>query len=149
MSKSHLKTSITHTTLAIDSETGELMDREVKTVRYLANNKEEFYLIYSSLIGLLQKMTLPEIKVYCYLIEKYQIGSPIALTRTIKEIIAEKQGLSIGTVKNTIPGLWKKRLIYPIGRGTYKLNPRFAFKGSTSERNALLKVALEVECPNC
>ncbi len=149
MAKSHLRTCYEKTSMVVDSQTGELLEQDVKTIKYLAGNREEFFLMYSSLVGLLEKMTSPEIKVYCYLIKNYQIGSPIAITLGIREVIGEAQKLKSGTVNNAISGLSKKGLIFQLQKGLYKLNPRHAFKGSTLERNAMLKFILEVECPSC
>jgi len=133
----------------IEPETAEVLDVNQKNNYYLANSKEEFFLIYTSLIGIFQEMTMPEVKVYCYLLQNYNIGTDIALPKGMKEIIAKKQGLGLGTVNNALSKLSAKKLIYSIHTAIYKINPRYAFKGSTSNRNQSLKFILEVECKDC
>lgn len=67
----------------------------------------------------------------------------------LKEEIGNKIGLKPGTVGNALTGLTSKKLLYSTSKGLYKLNPRYAFKGNTKERNAMLKAILEMECPDC
>lgn len=144
--KSFLKRAFTNTQIVIDKE-GEILQEDVQVIKYLANNKEQFFLVYASLLGLFQEMTAPEVKVYSYILEHYLSDSVIALPKGMKQVIAEKLKLKLGTVNNAISKLNDKKLIYSTQRGLYKINPRYAFKGSTKERNQMLKFVLEVECP--
>jgi hypothetical protein len=66
--KSHLKTSHTKVIETFDKETGEFIDQEVITHKYLTTDKESFYLIYSSLIGLLGEISNPSVKVLSYIL---------------------------------------------------------------------------------
>ncbi len=52
-----LKNRLTEITKTVDSETGEILDLEIKKQGYIANSKEEFFLIYSTLIGVFQKIS--------------------------------------------------------------------------------------------
>lgn len=145
--KSFLKRAFTNTKMVVDADTGELLQEDVQVVKYLANNKEQFFLVYASLLGLFQEMTAPEVKVYSYILEHYLSDSVIALPKGLKQVIGDKLKLKLGTVNNAITKLNDKKLIYSTQRGLYKINPRYAFKGSTKERNQMLKFVLEVECP--
>jgi len=146
--KSYLKTSHTDTTTVVTPD-GEVLEQDIKNVKYLAANKEEFFIMYSSIIGQLERLTLPQIRVYCFLLENYNIGSPIAITMGLKQYIATKYDISPGTISNNLTGLVENKLMYKVSKGLYKLNPRYAFKGSTRDRNSMLKVILELECPDC
>lgn len=150
MKKSFLKPNLTQETTIIDNNTGEVLHREVQTLKYLANSKEEFFIFYSSLVALMQgEMSGPEIKVYAYLISKYLFGTDIALPKALKEDMATALKIKLGTINNVLSTLSEKKLIYTTHRAVYKLNPRYAFKGSTQRRNQMLKAVLELECPNC
>lgn len=147
MRKGFLKRSVTEHKMVVDKDSGELLEEDVKIVKYLANSKEQFFLVYASLLGLLQEMSAPEVKVYSYILEHYMSESLIPLPKGMKLMMAEKLKLQLGTVNNAITKLNDKKLIYSPQRGIYKINPRYAFKGSTKDRNTMLKFVLEVECP--
>ena len=83
------------------------------------------------------------------MLAKYNFDSTICIIKSLKVQIGKETDLSVGTIDNALCGLVKNKLIYTTERSTYKLNARFAFKGSTIERNKVLKAMLELECPNC
>ena len=147
--RSFLKTGVIDRMSVVDGETGEVTQDRIKKYKYLAKNKEEFYIIYTSLIGVFKKLSAPEAKLYCHLLERYPIGTDIIIVNKYRVKIGQELGISQGTVANALGTLTKKRLIYSTERGFYKLNPRYAFQGSTAERNKMLKMILEVECPDC
>jgi|SRR6185436_4436312 len=149
MSVAYLKTGLTDRLHIVDGGTGEVLHESVKKYKYLAKSKEEFYIIYTSLIGVFKQLSNPEVRVYCYLLENYQVGTNIAITNKLRALIGVDLKLNPGTVANALGFLTKKKLIYSKERGLYKLNPRYAFQGSTAERNKMLKMILEVECPDC
>ncbi|HLA59028.1 MAG TPA: replication/maintenance protein RepL [Puia sp.] len=150
MKKSFLKTGATQTTTIIDQKSGEVLHHGTQKLKYLANSKEEFFIFYSSLIGLIQgDMTGPEIKVYAYLLQRYLIGTEIALPKQLKQNMADFLHLKLGTVNNVLSTLTEKTLVFTNQRAIYKINPRYAFKGSTKERDRMLKGILEFECPDC
>lgn len=143
--KEHLKTSVREFHYTEESE-----EPEVKEIKYLAGSEGEFFMIYASLISMIEvNLSLPEIKVYCYLLRSHKMGTSIALNKTVKQEIADAHNIKSGTVNNALGELVKKKLIYRIGTGTYKLNPRFAFKGNSVDRKKMLKFVLEHECPDC
>ena len=143
------KTGLTDRLHVVDCESGEVLHESVRKYKYLAKSKEEFYIVYTSLIAVFKKLSNPEVKVYCHLLENYPIGTNIAITNKLRALIGVDLKLNPGTVANALGSLTKKKLIYSKERGLYKLNPRYAFQGSTAERNKMLKMILEVECPDC
>lgn len=149
MKRPFLKTSIIDRMTVIDGDSGEILEQREKKYKYLAKNKEEFFIIYTSLIGVFKKLSNPGVKVYCYLLENYNIGTCIAISTQLRGLIGKDLKLGSGTVANTLTELMEKKLIYNVDWGIYKLNPRYAFQGSTADRDKLLRVVLEVECPEC
>jgi hypothetical protein len=146
---SYLKPSISETEIVV-SEDGEVIERTVRQHKYLAETKEQFFIGYVSMLALFyEELSGPEIKVYAYLLDHYNFDSTIAIVKAIKEEMVKKMGGSTRTIDNALVTLTAKRLLYSTGRAIYKLNPRYAFKGSTGERNRLLKVIIELECPTC
>ena len=146
---SYLKTAVSETEIVVDTN-GEVLDRNIKRHQYLAETKEQFFIGYVSMLALFyEELTGPEIKVYAYLLAHYNFDSTIAIVKGIKEEMVKKMGGSTRTIDNALSTLTTKHLLYTTGRAIYKLNPRYAFKGSTGERNKLLKVILELECPDC
>lgn len=147
--KSHLKTSHTNTTTVVDDQ-GEVRSQEIQNIKYLANTSEEFFIIYSSLIGIVEKgMTQAETSLYAHLLQNYNIGAEICISKQLRVNIGKKLELNERTVLNTLGMLVEKKLIYTTSKSIYKINPRYAYKGSTHNRNRDLKVVLEVECPDC
>ena len=136
----------------INFETGEVGEANVKQHEYMAG-KESFYLTYTFLINALQKdMTIAEIKVFAYLLEHYGAGVSISINKTIKEEMCEKTGLSsINTISNVLSTLQTKEIpmLFKKGRGTFILNPRYAFKGSSKTRDKELMAIIKLGCKNC
>ncbi len=146
----YIKTGKETITNTVDRETGEIVDTEVKKHKYLAATKEQFFIGYASMLSMIYKeLTAPEIKVYAYLLDKYSSEAPIGMVKSIKEEIGDTIGLKLGTIDNALSSLAKKGMVYSVGKASYKLNPRYAFKGSTATRNRVLKTVLEMECPTC
>lgn len=147
--KSHIKTGKTDTTYTVN-EDGEIIDEHVKQHKYLAATKEQFFLGYVSMLGMVyRELTGPEIKVYAYLLEKYSSETPIGIVKAIKEEMGKQIGIKLGTIDNALSGLTSKGMIYSTGKAVYKMNPRYAWKGGSASRNKALKAVLEMECPHC
>jgi len=154
MKKSILKKGLTEITRIVDTDTGEVLDLDIKNHKYLANTKEEFFLIYSTLIGVFQKISAAEVRVYAFLLEHYNVSGKIVINDIVRKDIMNQTNLQPGSINNTFKRLTSTEhtshpLLYRLGRGTYQLNPRYAFKGSTLNRNNSLKAIIELGCKNC
>ena len=69
MKNSFLKKGYTETRTIVDSDTGEVVDIYVNTSTYLANTKEEFYLMYSSMVLVLKGSS--DVKMFvCFLVNQ-------------------------------------------------------------------------------
>ena len=148
MKKSFLKAGYSELETIVDVETGEILNGDVKVHSYLANTKEEFMLIYSSILGIFNRMEQSEIRVFSFLLQ-YADGTKFGVSKSIRIEIAEATDLNERTVYNTIKVLESKKLIFKLPSGAYQFNPRYAFNGSTSDRNKTLETVLKVYCPNC
>lgn len=136
-----------------DAETGELVVlKEPKRINFLVG-KDHFYLVYSKFLSLIieGELSSPEIKVYAYLLEMYGAGVPVTISKSIKTLMMKALNLKMGTINNAISSLTQKEhpLLFRKEKSLYYLNPRYAFKGSSSERDSQLKVVFELGCKNC
>ena len=131
----------------VDVETGEILSVNSKQHGYIANSKEEFLLIYSSLLSVFIHMEQSEIRVYSYLL-RYANSIEFSITKPLREKIAKETNLNERTVYNTIQSLKKKKLIIEDSK-LFIVNPRYAFKGSSLERNNKLKAVIELKCRDC
>jgi hypothetical protein len=138
--------------IMVNLDTGEQVLPEIKVEERIVG-KDEFYLTYTFLINALQQdMTIAEVKVFAYLLENYGSGIFISINKTIKEQICKKTGLNnTNTVSNVIYSLQKKKIpmLVKQGRGTFILNPRYAFQGSSKNRDKELKAIINLGCKNC
>ena len=134
----------------VDYSTGEILEENlINAFHRLTNNKDSFMLIYSKLLSILTDYdgTLADIKVYSHLLSNSNTTKPFSVNKTIKEIICESTGLSLISVDKALSSLTQNRngyspLLLKVGRGTYQINPMYAFKGSSTDRNATLKIVL-------
>ena len=146
--KSTLKTRFTEVTTTIDADTGAILDSNIKHHTYLANTKEDFLLLYSAILSIFNHMEQSEIRVLSFLLQ-YADGTVFSVDKSIRKEIGVKTGLSERTVYNTVKVLEGKKLIFKHATGAYQINPRYAFKGSTHERNHQLKTIIELGCTDC
>jgi hypothetical protein len=154
--KTHIKTGKIEATRTeyVDVDTGEVVDSDlnVKKFKYVTG-KDQFFLVYAELLSvMIKQMSLPEVKILAWLLKNYNSGTPIGITRRLREIIAEETGLSHGTVANVLSSLCRKGdpvVLYRDSRGLYYINPRYAFKGSSSERNKAIVTIFELGCKDC
>jgi hypothetical protein len=147
MKKSFYKTGIIREDYFLDKDTGELLGHNTKKHGYIANSKEEFLLIYSSLLGVFMRMEQTEIRVYGYLL-RYANGIDFSISKALRQKMAEEIDLNERTIYNTIIILKQKNLIAENDK-LYRINPRYAFKGSTVDRNNSLKAIIELGCKDC
>lgn len=124
MQTSILKNRLTEITRTVDSQTGEILDQDIKNHKYLANSKKEFFLIYSTLIGVFQKISTAEVRVYAFLLKDYRVNTKIVINEIIRNDIVNRTKLKPGSINNTFKRLTSReytshRLLYHLGRGTY------------------------------
>ena len=149
MEKSYLKTAAIHTIDTVSEETGEIVGTVVNKTTYLANSKEQFYLMYSSMVLILKDSTDVRMKLFASLLERYSEGQEFSMSKSLKEVIGIECGCSARSLDTPFTYLVRKNIIVEIGTRLYKINPRHVFKGSTGVRNKNLKAIIELGCKDC
>jgi len=146
MKKAYKKTVQTQITSTVSEETGELLDISTKKVEVLVKNKEEFFYLYSHILGVLDSITKgPALSILAVLIFKFIPGSGFfGATKYLKESIAETCGISISSVEKGMKILEETGVIKKHSRGEYSLNPNYAWKGTTTTRNEKLRLDLQI-----
>lgn len=94
------------------------------------------------------EMSQAEIRIFGYCL-RFAKGVHFDISKKIRLDISNLTGLNERTVLNTLPSLLERGLLYKHSNGLYQLNPRFAFEGSTTERNHQLKILIELGCKEC
>ena len=147
--KEHLRTAVTKEVNTIN-EHGELIAQDLDKIKYVAGSTDEYFMIFSGAIALLEKgMTDAEIRLYAHILNHYSTGADIGMSKQVRIGISSKIDLNERTILNCLSSLTERHLLYLVRKGVYKINPRYAYKGSLENRKKDLKFMLEVECPKC
>ena len=149
MEKSFLKTGSSSIETFVDSETGEILDAFINKSTYLANTKEQFYLMYSSMVLILKGSSDVRMKLFASLLERYSQGQEFSMSKALKEVIANETGCKSRSLDSAFTYLIKNNIVVKIGSLLYRINPRHVFQGSSSDRNAALKAIIEIGCKDC
>lgn len=147
MKESFIKTGNTQKSTIVDKETGEVISETFIKHTYIANSKEQFFIGYVKLLAAFKDLSGSAIKVYAYLLMNYSPGIMIGINKAVKEDMKryfEFKGNTLSTVDNALVELRRENLLYRESAGGYYINPRYAFKGSTSNRDKSLKTLIEL-----
>lgn len=150
MKKDIIKTI--HSTLAyeIDSETGEEISYERKDIKIVVN-PDDFALVFASFWNsIIEKpLSKSDVELLGYLIQNYAEGTVFTINKAIKEILSKRSGKSASSYNNSTKHLLEYDFIFQVGDSkSYKLNPRYAFKGSTNDRKQAL-ISMTEHCKTC
>lgn len=149
MKKSYLQTRFTEISTVVDERTGEVISENIKKHSYIANSKEAFMLLYVNMLPIFIKLSPSAKDVYVYLLMTYNAGTMFEIGIGSRVTIAEYIDISTSAVANAITELKRMQFIYSPRKSMYQLNPRYAFKGGTKERNKSLKALIELGCKDC
>lgn len=149
--KLHLKSAGHDVTNIISQETGEVIDFVVDNRQYLAGDDGTFYLVWTECLNILEnwELSISDLQMYTYLIRCNADGREFSITKSMKDELAKANKKSATTYNNCTRALVAKKLIVPITARSYKLNPRYVWKGSTTSRKQALFSILRNECPEC
>ena len=148
MKQSFLKNGYTEVQTVI-TEDGEILDVVINKTSYLANTKEEFYLMYSSMVLILKGSSDVKMKLFAALLERYSKGQEFSMSKSLKEIIAKETDCKARSLDTAFTELVRANIILKIDIQLYKINPRHVFQGSSSNRNNELKSIIELGCKDC
>ncbi len=140
--KSQLKTHLVEIVKVV-SQTGEVIEESIQKHKHLADTKDEFFLGYSALTDAFMEMSMAEIRIFGYLL-RYAKGVKFDITKKLRLDISKLTKVNERTIQNTLPSLLEKKILVKHDSGLYQLNPRFAFIGSTTDRNKELKTIIEL-----
>lgn len=147
--KSYLKTGKVDTNNTIDSATAEIIDSNVKKHTYIANSKEEFLLLYVNALPIFINLSNPSKTIYAFLLKDYNSKSVFEIGAGLRTLLSKQLGFAPSTIANALTELTVCKLLHSPSRSLYQLNPRYAFKGSTLDRNDALKAIIELGCKDC
>ena len=133
----------------IDIETGEIIDqdKEIKHHKILVDDKESFFWTYLSILKVLDDLDKVSIKVlyFCNMHSQWNTNK-IALTKPILKDIEIMFDIKYQTIRNSISKLKKLGVLIDLGSATYRINPRYYWKGDTQQRTKNMQYILEIEC---
>jgi len=128
-----------HVTENIDRTTGEVITTS-KTFTVAAKNTEEFFFTFLSGLNAICHLSRPsDIKILALLCSKAEYNTGIVrLTTSDRKEIISKLNSTTQSFSNSMTRLRKEGLI--VGdHGNYEINPHYFWKGTTDERNKLLR----------
>jgi len=146
--KSQLATAFVDRTLTVTPD-GEIIGEDIKRHTYIANSKEEFMLLYVNILPIFIDLSNPAKSTYAYLLGNYDSETIFEIGGGTRSLIAKRVGMSLSAIANALTELKETGLIATHGKGMYQINPRYAFKGSTHNRNKALKAIIELGCKDC
>lgn len=136
----------------VDIDTGEVFDVDVlvKEHHIIVDDAPAFAMMYASMLGLLDELDYTCIKVLAWCAINCQYNENIVVLNKYNcSLIEEQYALKYQSIKNSISTLKKRNILISIGQATYRINPRYYWKGSSKNRLAKMKYILTVECNNC
>lgn len=149
MKKSFIKTAYTEVTNYVDQETGELIESNSKEHTYIANSKEEFLILYVNALPIFMNASNPAKSLYAFLLKDYNAKSIFEIGGGLRSFMSKQLGFANSTIANALTELVELNLLYSPSKGLYQINPRYAFKGSTSDRNSALQAIIKLGCKDC
>lgn len=131
----------------VDVDSGEVLGTEVETKSevIVLDNKEAFFMTYLSILGVVDQLdkVCQKVLMYCNMNSEYD-ENVIHLTKYNIEKMEKNIGLKYQTIKNCITKLKKKEFLFPLGGGSYLINPKYYWKGSSDGRVKCYKYVLEL-----
>lgn len=142
----------------IDKETGEVLDSQIISNKQLnltrkVKDYNEFIMVYLKDISSFLKIdNATQIKVLALIWRDISYNNPelnegntMAILKDDKERWANEIGCNTRTIDNALSALVKKQILLSVCKGKYKLNPKYYFKGSNSDRTKILNINVKYE----
>lgn len=147
--KDNIKTVYEYLENVTDSETGEVLEQKTKKIE-LIFNPDDFCLVYAGMWNAILNSPLSksDIELFAYLVQQYAKGVPFTISRYIKEQVSLRTKKKITSYNNSVKSLLENKMIFQVAKQTYKVNPRYAFEGSSKDRNKAV-IEMVSKCKDC
>lgn len=135
----------------INIETGEIIDTDTDTKhqKIVIKEKEAFCLMYGAVTGIVNELDKISIRILVWCATNCIMNSnKINLGKPMCDEITKLTGLSYGTIKNSITRLSKAGALISLGSGTYRVHPRYFWRGADADRMKTMRYVLEIEYNN-
>lgn len=142
-----VRRTITQLDNYVDSTTGEIINVETKTITRVVNTNEEFFIIYSEIIGVLHRLASHDTHVLYSIMFKMLIGDGrFESTVGTRNMIKAMLGISLSTISRSIKNLIDAEILIKEGssKSMYLINPIYCWKGSKDSRNQQFKFLYEL-----
>lgn len=142
----YLKTSATHSREELDFDSGEIVENRME-FKYLAGDPGDFVLVYTELLNVIQrwKLSYAAIVMLTYLLENYADSTIFSITKAVRKDVSERSGMSETTFYNVTRELLSHKLIVEVSHRSYRLNARYAFKGSSASQKKAMFELLQID----
>lgn len=130
------------------TEDGEVLETtvDIKHHMVVTNDGETFAMVFGSVIGLLDGLDKMSVKVLVWCSQNCLLNSNIInLGKAYRANMCKEFDVADQTVKNAVSILKLRGALIHIGCGTYKLHPRYFWRGDMGTRRKALKYILEIE----
>jgi len=149
--KDKIKTIQTTIEQTVDQRSGELIDIRAKYIK-IVTNPDEFALVYAGLWNVIldNKMSTSDMELLAFLIKNYSDGNPFTINSYVKKQVCTQTDKHYTSYNNSTRKLLDLHLIFAVEENSriYLLNPRYAFKGSSKNRNKAI-IEMVDYCVNC
>lgn len=144
-----IKTVSTLIEKVTSEETGELIDQRTNTIKMLFNS-DDFCLVYAGFWNVILNSPLSksDIELFAYLISNYASGVPFTISEYMKGEVAKVTKKNKTSYNNSVRALLKHNMIFTVSKRSYKINPRYAFEGSSNMRNKAV-IEMVSKCKDC
>ncbi len=136
----------------VDINTAELVEQSIitKAHQIIVDDEPAFAMLYMTIIGAIDGLDRLSLKVLIWSMLKCEYNTnTVNLSKPMCALITKEYNLTYGSIKNAISKLKQQGILISLGSGTYRLNPRYSWKGTSADRKKTMKYVLTVECPEC
>lgn len=134
----------------IDKETGEIIDISTNKIDIVVS-PQDFCLVYADFWNILlgSPLSKSDVELFAYLVSNYSDGTPFTINSYTKKQVSESTNKSITSYNNSTRQLLEHKLIFSMNNTkVYKINPRYAFKGSSKNRHKSV-IEMRSYCKDC
>lgn len=147
--KDRITTVATEIQTIVSEETGEMLEQRTKSIKMLFNS-DDFCLVYAGFWNVILNSPLSksDIELFAYLINCYASGVPFTVTDYIKGEVSKVTKKNKTSYNNSVRALLEHNMIFSVSPRSYKINPRYAFEGSSKLRNKAV-IEMVSKCKDC